>query len=75
MGQTGEDGRIIKTGEQGWEESMSGGKAVPVALIKAASPRSRGDEDHRESLGLPRRGLGGAELVLRPWRGSVEWRG
>ena len=43
----GEDGRTIETGEQGWEKGISGGKAVPVALIKAASPRSREDEDYR----------------------------
>ena len=47
MGPKGEDGRIIETGEQGWEEGMSGEKAVLVALIKGASPRSREDEDHR----------------------------
>ena len=39
----GEDGKTIETGEQGWEEGMSGGKAVPVALVKAASPRTRED--------------------------------
>ena len=44
MGRTGEDGRTIETGEQGWEEGISGGKAVPVAQMKAASPRSREDE-------------------------------
>ena len=43
----GEDGKPIEMGEQGWEEGMSGGKAVPVALIKAASLRRREDEDHR----------------------------
>ena len=33
VGPTGEDGRTIETGEEGREESMSGGKAVPVALL------------------------------------------
>ena len=47
MGPTGEDGRTIETGEQGWEEGISGGKAVPVALMKAASFMRREDEDQR----------------------------
>ena len=47
MGPTGEDGRIIETEEQGCEEGISGGKAVPVGLMKAASSRSREDENHR----------------------------
>ena len=46
VGPKGEEGRTIETGEEG-EESMSGGKAVPVALMKAASERRREDEDHR----------------------------
>ena len=33
-------------GEEG-EESMSGGKVVPVAFMKAASERRREDEDYR----------------------------
>ena len=33
--------------EKGEEESMPGGKAVPVALMKAASMRRRDDEDQR----------------------------
>ena len=45
MGPTGEDRKTIETGEEGGDESMSGGKAVPVALIKAASERRREDED------------------------------
>ena len=47
MGPTGEDGKTIETGEEGGDESMSGGKAVPVALMKAASERRREDEDER----------------------------
>ena len=70
MGPTGEDGKTIETGEEGGDESMSGGKAVPVALMKAAIERRRVDEDQRERLGLPRRRLGRGELVLRPWRDS-----
>ena len=33
VGPTGEDGRTIEMGEEGGEESMSGGKVVPVALM------------------------------------------
>ena len=44
MGPTGEDGKTIETGEEGGDESIYGGKAVPVALMKAASERTRGDE-------------------------------
>ena len=44
MGPTGEDGKTIETGEEGGDESMSGGKAVPVALMKAASETRREDE-------------------------------
>ena len=52
MAPTGEDGNTIETGEEGGEEgSMSGGKAVPVALMKAASERTREDEDQREASG------------------------
>ena len=47
MGPNGEDGKTIETGEEGGEESISGGKAVPVALMKAASERRREDEDQR----------------------------
>ena len=48
MGPTGEDGKTIETEEVGGEEgSMSGGKAVPVALMKAANERRREDEDQR----------------------------
>ena len=48
VGPTGEDGNTIKTGEEGGEEgSMSGGKAVPVALLKAANQRRREDEYQR----------------------------
>ena len=47
MGPTGEDGKTIEMGEEGEEESRSGGKAVPVALMKAASGRRREDEDQR----------------------------
>ena len=47
MGTTGEDGRTIETGEEGGEESMSGGKTVPVALIQAASERRMEDENQR----------------------------
>ena len=47
MGPTGEDVGTIETGEQGWEEGMSGGKAVLVAIMTVASPRSREDEYQR----------------------------
>ena len=47
MGPTGGDGKTIETGEEGGSESISGGKAVPVALMKAASERRREDEDQR----------------------------
>ena len=48
VGPTGEDGKTIKTGEEGGEEgSICGGKAVPVALMKAANERRREDEDQR----------------------------
>ena len=43
----GEDGRTIEPGEKGREGSMSGGGAVPVAFMKAASERRRGDQDQR----------------------------
>ena len=71
----GEDGKTIETGEKGGEESMSGEKAVPVALMKPASERRREDRDQRERHGLLGRGLGGGELVLKPWRDSGGWRG
>ena len=47
MGPTDEDGKTIETGEEGGEVSMSGGKAVPMAFMKAASKRRREDEDER----------------------------
>ena len=47
MGPTGKDGRTIETGEEGGEETMSGGKAVSVAFIKAASERRREDKNQR----------------------------
>ena len=47
MGPTGEDRRTIEMGEEGGGESMSGGKAVPVAFMKATSERRREDEDQR----------------------------
>ena len=52
MGPTGEDGKTIETFEEGGEEgSMSGGKAVGVALMKAASERRSEDEDQRGASG------------------------
>ena len=52
VGPTGEDGKTIATGEEGGEEgSISGGKAVPVALMKAANERRREDEDQRGASG------------------------
>ena len=52
VGPTGEDGKTIQTGEEGGEEgSISGGKAVPEALIKAANERRREDEDQRGASG------------------------
>ena len=54
-------------GEEG-EESMSGGKAVPVAFMKAASDRRREDEDHRGAFwsteGTPWRWRGRAEALV-----------
>ena len=47
MGPSGEDGKTSETGEDGGDESMSGGEAVPVALMKATSERRRDDEDQR----------------------------
>ena len=47
MGPKREDGKTIETGEEGGDESMSGAKVVPVALMKAASERRREDEDQR----------------------------
>ena len=47
MGPTGEDGRTIEAGEEGREGSISGGKAVPVAFMKATNKRRREDEDQR----------------------------
>ena len=48
MGPTAEDGRTIDTGEEGGEEgSMAGGKAMPVALMKATNERRRENEDQR----------------------------
>ena len=47
MGPTGEDGKTIEAEEEGGEESMSSGKAVPVAFMNAASERRREDEDQR----------------------------
>ena len=47
MGSTGEDRKTIKVGEGGREGNMSSGKAVPVALIKAASEKG---EDQRGAL-------------------------
>ena len=52
VGPTSEDGKTIETGEERGEEgSMSGGKAVPVALMKAANQRRREDEDQRGASG------------------------
>ena len=52
VGPTGEDGKTIETWEEGGEEgSMSGGKAVPVALMKAASERRREAEDQKGASG------------------------
>ena len=51
MGPTGEDGKTVETGEAGGSENISGGKAVPVALMKAASERRREDEDQRGASG------------------------
>ena len=52
VGPTGEDGKTIEMGEEGGEEgSMSGGKAVPVALMEAANERRREEEDQRGASG------------------------
>ena len=60
VGPTGEDGKTIETGEEGGEEArVSGEKAVPVALMKAASERRREDEDQRGASG---------PTEERPWR-------
>ena len=42
----------MEAGEGGKEEGMSGGKAVPVALINATRERRREEEDQREASGL-----------------------
>ena len=73
MGLTGEDGKTIETGEDGGEEgSMSGEKAVPVALMKAASERRREDEDQRgaswSTEEMPWRWRAGAEALAGEWR-------
>ena len=47
MGPTGENGKTIEAGEGSREGNMSGGKAVPVALMKATSERRTEDEDQR----------------------------
>ena len=60
MGTNGENGKTIETGEERGEKgSMSGGKAVPVALMKAASERRREDKDPRGASG---------PTEERPWR-------
>ena len=60
VGPTGEEGKTIEPGEEGEEEeSMSGGKAVPVALMKAANEGRRQDEDQRGASG---------PTEERPWR-------
>ena len=59
MGETGEDGGTIEAGEGGNDGSMSGGKFVPVALMKAAKARRRGLEDQRGNSG---------PTSERPWR-------
>ena len=48
MGPTSENRKTIEKGEEEGEEgSMSGGKAVPVALMKGANERRREDEEQR----------------------------
>ena len=47
MGPTGENGKTLEKGEEGGEESMSGGKAVRVGFMKAANERRTEDEDQR----------------------------
>ena len=72
MGPTGEDRRTIEAGEQAWEEGISGGKAVPVALMKAASPRSREDEVQRRASWsteeTPWRWRARAEALTGQWK-------
>ena len=48
-GPMGEKRKTIEAGERGREESISGMKAVPVALIKAACERRNEDEDQTEA--------------------------
>ena len=54
------------------EESISGGKAVPVAFMKAASERRREDEDHRGASWLtekiPWRWRARAKALAGQWR-------
>ena len=45
----------MEAGEGGKEKGMSGGKAVPVALINAARERRREEEDQRGASGLTRK--------------------
>ena len=47
MGPAWKDGSTIETGEGGGRETMFGGKAEPVAFIKAASERRREDNELR----------------------------
>ena len=58
-GETGENGGTMEAGEGGSDGSMSGGKFVPVAIMKAAKVRRRGLEDHRGDSG---------PTSERPWR-------
>ena len=68
MGPTGEDGKTIETREEGGEGSMSGGMAVLLVFMKAASERRREDEDQREASGsteeTPWRWLARAEALV-----------
>ena len=50
-GETGGDGGTMEAGEGGSDRSKSGGKFVPVALMKAAKARRRGLEDQRGDSG------------------------
>ena len=58
-GTAGEDGGTIEAGEGGREGNMSGGKFVPVAVMKEARARRRVLEDQRGDSGL---------TSERPWR-------
>ena len=59
VGTAGEDGGTIEAGEGGRDGNMSGGKFVPVAVMKEARARRSDLEDQRGDSG---------PTSERPWR-------